>query len=486
MKLPIVDPLKYSSAVFPTMAYIAYHAAQRPADTALIIDGSKISYQRFYQDIGKVLTVLRRLELGPQHVVGVEAPSSYVHLLVVLALEAVAVPTVSYHVDEIKWIKGDLAALDLIICRLGHEPPMSKQTLIIDDAWYASVMAESPEGYCEEVLIGAETPVRITKSSGTTGQVKWLMHTGRFYRSMLESYNLRACLNRRSRCLLTMGLHIQSFFWFSVACLRMGGTIVIPGPQPVAQIIEQFAITHCLFLPRDLARVVDSLPADYVKPANLTVMTISGPVSKAARARVQQKLTDDLIVGYGTSEVGVIGTVGDDGIGTVVPGMRVEVVDDDDQPVFGEVGRFRVMSPGSIGAYLARPEASREMFRDEWFYPGDFGVMIDHCTFELLGRSDDMFNVGGIKFLPHTWEEKLTKELPVLDLCLTMETNVAGIEQLCVVAVPDKAGNIDDLENQVSALMSGPWGEVKTVIVENIPRTGTGKLLRRKLNNMLS
>jgi len=486
MKLPSVAPLEPPSTIPPTMAYISYHAAQRPADTAIILRSSEITYQTFYHDIGRMVAAMRDLKLTSRHVVGVEAPTSYLHLLIVLACETMAVPTVSYRFGETERIKNELVNFDLVMCMPGHEPPNSRKTHVMDEAWYASVMAGTPELYREEMRIGSDTPVRITKSSGTTGRIKWMIHSGRFYRSMLDSYQYRAGFNRHSCGLLTMGLNLQSFFWFTAACLRAGGKIVVPGSVPVTEALSRYAVSHVLFLPKHLEEVVNNLPSDYANAANLTVLTISGPVSKTVRRRVRQKLADNLIVGYGTSEVGVIGTVGDDGTGTVSPGMRLEVIDDNDQPAFGEPGRFRVKSPASIGTYINQPEASRSMFREGWFYPGDIGIMTDSCTFELLGRTDDMFNVGGIKFLPHDLEEKLAEELPVKDVCLTELANDDGSKQLVVVVVPDRARETSDLEGQITTLVPDLYGKTKTVIVDEIPRTDNGKLRRRELSNTLS
>ena len=55
----------------------------------------------------------------------------------------------------------------------------------------------------------------------------------------------------------------------------------------------------------------------------------------------------------------------------------MEVVDDDDTPLpCGELGRVRVLRRGSGPAeYLDDPKTTARHFRDDWFYPGDLGVL---------------------------------------------------------------------------------------------------------------
>ena len=55
----------------PTAIYIGYHAALRPGDVAVVVDGQEITYSEFHRDIGKMVAVLNRLGLAPGQAAGV-------------------------------------------------------------------------------------------------------------------------------------------------------------------------------------------------------------------------------------------------------------------------------------------------------------------------------------------------------------------------------------------------------------------------------
>jgi hypothetical protein len=56
----------------------------------------------------------------------------------------------------------------------------------------------------------------------------------------------------------------------------------------------------------------------------LTIFIHSGAVSNSIRALAKQLITDEIIGSYGTSEIGVICTIADDGIGTIFPAFRLK------------------------------------------------------------------------------------------------------------------------------------------------------------------
>jgi hypothetical protein len=68
---------------------------------------------------------------------------------------------------------------------------------------------------------------------------------------------------------------MHTYFYYVVAGLRMGRTcIYTDGGGGIAAVIEKYTIFHVVLLPVTLARVLDILPENYVKTADLTVFSI--------------------------------------------------------------------------------------------------------------------------------------------------------------------------------------------------------------------
>jgi acyl-coenzyme A synthetase/AMP-(fatty) acid ligase len=125
------------------------------------------------------------------------------------------------------------------------------------------------------------------------------------------------------------------------------------------------------------------------------------------------------------------------------------------------------------------------MFRDGWFYPGDVAEMIDNNTIKLVGRVDDLLNIRGVKIAPQFLEEDLARALPVNDVCLTTLFDEKGVNQLWVVVAPLQEGNREQFERIVRSVLPSIVGDFVLASVTAIPRTGTGKIQRKALQQTL-
>jgi acyl-coenzyme A synthetase/AMP-(fatty) acid ligase len=77
---------------------------------------------------------------------------------------------------------------------------------------------------------------------------------------------------------------------------------------------------------------------------------------------------------------------------------EVEIVSAQGQPCkAGEVGSVRVKNPYMVHGYLNAPDATAKSFREGWFYPGDIATWGENGELVIIGREDDVINVGGYK-----------------------------------------------------------------------------------------
>ena len=82
------------------------------------------------------------------------------------------------------------------------------------------------------------------------------------------------------------------------------------------------------------------------------------------------------------------GTAG--AVGYVLPGVIVEVVDDDDRALPSEQEAVvRIRSEYGASEYLEDPAETQRAFRNGWFYPGDFGYLTQENMLVISGRTVD-------------------------------------------------------------------------------------------------
>ncbi len=468
-----------------TKDYISGHAELNPSDIAVIDNHKKVTYAEFNRHLDRFVDVTRKFELENGATVAIEWTSLYPHWLLMLAFETLGIITFTYTktgaVDH-----GDmLSAVDLVICTQGNIPPNAKQLQIISRRWFLDALAANAETDRQQPVLPPDAPLAVYFTSGTTGDAKRVVENLRMHENRTEKSQLRARFNRQSRFLVWPSFALRGIYNFATTCIRAGGCCVYNSKDSVAQTISRHGLTHLSVLPSILKKTLDTLPDDFVKPDNLTISTFGGSVGDTLRARATERLATTLFENYSSNESGLISIVGPDGVGIVLPGVEVETVDDHHRPVWRQPGLVRVKSGGCIDSYDNDPDATATMFRDCWFYPGDVGEMTGPRSLKLLGRADDLINIGGQKFTPEYFEECLRNVIPAEDFCVTAFPNAEGLHQLCIAVVLDSSASLKEIRDASAPVISSHLGAFIMVKVPRIPRTSTGKAQRKKLNALI-
>ena len=104
-------------------------------------------------------------------------------------------------------------------------------------------------------------------------------------------------------------------------------------------------------------------------------------------------------------------------VGTPLPGVEVQLVEAGGQPVApGTPGGIEVRGPAVFAEYWAKPDATREAFRNGWFITGDTAV-IENGIYRILGRTNiDILKTGGHKVSALEIEEAL-RQHPAIAEC---------------------------------------------------------------------
>lgn len=170
-----------------------------------------------------------------------------------------------------------------------------------------------------------------------------------------------------------------------------------------------------------------------------------------------------------------------EGRGNIVfPGVCVEIVDEADRPVpAGQPGRIRIRTGTMVDGYLGDPEATRRMFRGGWFYPGDLGIVPERGRLIVLGREDELLNIGGRKVRPEDIEDSIRAHASVADVGVCTLRDPQGGDQLWIGVVHTTVNDntlLEHIECIIRYIKVG--GFVGVVNLLSIPRTATGKIQR--------
>lgn len=172
--------------------------------------------------------------------------------------------------------------------------------------------------------------------------------------------------------------------------------------------------------------------------------------------------------------------------GRPVPGYKVRLVNEVGADVAdGEVGELLVDAPSAGESYWNQRAKSRATFEGAWTRTGDKYIRDSDGRYTFCGRADDMFKVSGIWVSPFEVESALITHPAVLEAAVVPEADPEGLlkPKAYVVLRPDcsAAGLHEALKEHVKQTI-GPWKYPRWIdVVDNLPKTATGKIQRFKL-----
>jgi fatty-acyl-CoA synthase len=162
--------------------------------------------------------------------------------------------------------------------------------------------------------------------------------------------------------------------------------------------------------------------------------------------------------------------------------LRIVDADGTDLPA-GQVGEVVVSAPHAMLGYWNRPDATRETIQHGWLYTGDLGYVDAEGFLYVIDRKKDMLVSGGENVYPAEIERVIT-ELPEV-----AEVSVIGIPdekwgevpKAFIVTVRDRALTTEAVIAFCRSKLAGYKVPKQIAFIDQLPRTPSGKVLKRKL-----
>jgi acetyl-CoA synthetase len=196
----------------------------------------------------------------------------------------------------------------------------------------------------------------------------------------------------------------------------------------------------------------------------------------------------DLVVGYCSQIMQIVPGA----IGRAVPGHSVEIINEGGQIAEpGELGEIAVKAPDPVMflGYWQNPRATREKFLGDWLRTGDYGRKDKDGNFRFSGRQDDIIESGGFRIGPGEVEDCLMKHPAVALVGVIGVADPIRGEIVKAFVLPQAGVTPDnDLEESLKARvktrLEAHAYPREVVFVDEMPRTSTGKILRKELRRM--
>jgi long-chain acyl-CoA synthetase len=500
---------------------IAQYAQLRPTHTALIDDERRLDFAGLDALMNQVTAALQRDGLRPGGVIAICAASSLEYaatfLGAVRAGVAVAPLAPSSTPDALAAMLRDCAAQWIFIDRSVAQlfAPLRAEfgarfVALDGDANLGRPFAGwlVPAGARPEpVEIDPNGAFNIIYSSGTTGTPKgivqpYAMRWGHVRRAGDGGYGTDSVTMVSTP--LYSNTTLVSFF----PGIALGGTVVLMAKFDAGKFLklaEKHRATHAMLVPVQYQRLMDHPEFDRFDLSSFRMKyCTSAPFSAALKARVLERWPGGLVEYYGMTEGGgtcilrahlhpsKLHTVGQP-----APGHDIRLIDDQGREVpQGELGEVVGASKSIMTGYHNQPKKTSEA---EWFDPtgkrfirtGDVGRFDADGFLTLLDRKKDMIITGGFNVYPSDIEAVFTEHPAVADVA------VVGVPserwgETPVAFVVRKASNSGHTASEVELLTFvnervGKTQRVSSVrLVESLPRSAIGKVLKRQLRDEFS
>jgi long-chain acyl-CoA synthetase len=174
-----------------------------------------------------------------------------------------------------------------------------------------------------------------------------------------------------------------------------------------------------------------------------------------------------------------------------VPAFDVHawIADDSGVPVaIGEIGEIVISGPAVARGYWNKPEESAASMRPDGFRTGDIGFVDADGWFYLVDRKKDMINSSGYKIWPREVEDVLVSHPAIYEASVIGIPDAYRTESVCAVISlhPGVSVDLESLKQWCHDRLAVYKRPREYVILDALPKTPTGKILKRELRVMLA
>jgi long-chain acyl-CoA synthetase len=267
-------------------------------------------------------------------------------------------------------------------------------------------------------------------------------------------------------------------------------------PARALEIIERARPTLFPGVPAMYAAILKTAPDRKADLSSLRACLSGGaPMPLAVMQAFEARFGAPILEGDGPTEcspatsINPLGGVRKCGtIGLPLHGIEMKIVGDDDRELSdGEVGEIVVRGENVMLGYHNQPEATAEAMRGGWYHTGDLGTRDGDGYFSIVDRKKDMLIVGGLNVYPREVEEVLYAHPAIADAAVIgAHDDLRGEVPMAVVALkPGVSAAAPELTSWCRERLANFKVPRKVLFRESLPRSATGKILKRLLRKEL-
>jgi len=511
----------HADLIAPIPELLRRHAQARGSKIAYRDAQCSVSYAELEQRTGRLAGHLADLGLTPGQSVAILLPNSVPWVETCLAAARAGLVSVPISFDatesEIAYRLQDAdcraivttAERGSLVAKLQDGAPNLALAIVAGRGTtdkkalrYSDLMARAPKSSPRDPALMHE-PAFILYTSGTTGRAKGVLLT---VHGML--WVVAACwapiagLSERDTVLSPLPL-----FHSYALNLSVLGTLAAGATE---HIMERFSTSEALRLlktgeftfmpgvPTMFHYLLQASGEGGSRFPNMRLCVSAGAIMPATLNReFEQRFGIPLLDGYGITETSTMVTMnwptGSRVLGSCgfpVPGLSVRIVDPasglDVSP--GQEGELIVRGPNVMPGYHNKPEETQKALQNGWYHTGDLSRSDENGFLTITGRLKELIIRGGQNIAPAEIEEVANNFEAVLDCAVVgaPHETLGEVPVIFAVPRPERTIQSEALIAHCRTHLSAYKVPLTVHIIKEIPRTGSGKIIRYKLRELLN
>ena len=495
-------------------AHVLRHAEALASRVAIrdVAGESSFTFADLKEKIHRLAGGLAARDVGPGTVVGLMAPNIPEYAIVFhgVAVAGAAVTTInpSYGPEEVSHQLNDAGASIIVTVPAFVDTALAaikdtgvKEVVVIGDAPANTTPLDAL--YAEPI---DQVPVDLTShtvvlpySSGTTGLPKGVMLTHRNLVANIEQ--VRHAIRYQDN---ETALAALPFFHIYGMQVLMNGllanavtTVTMPrfDMQEALQTIQDLKVTRFFAVPPIVLGLAHAPIVEEYDTSSLTqVFSGAAPLGAELAMQAAERLGCEVVQGYGMTELSPVShsTVeGDFRAGTsgvTISNTECRIVDPDsgeDQPV-GERGELWVRGPQVMTGYLNNATATEETIdADGWLHTGDVAIIDEHGHMTIVDRIKELIKYKGFQVAPAELEALLITHPKIADVAVigVPDDEAGELPKAFVTTVPGQTVTLEEVQALVSEHLVNYKQVRELEILDAIPKSASGKILRKDLRN---
>src|SRR5258706_5129234 len=475
----------------------AHHARAVPDRPAIVHGERTVLYRDLDRLVSQTGSHLYSLGLAQGDVVGVALKDSIEHLLILAGMARAGIVILPL---DWRWTPAEQERVvthfgaKLVLMEQGRPTLSNCACLLIENDFLSDIQNQKTE----HRFLDGDLPLLMSLSSGTTGRPKGPRVRHSQFLARYRVFWINLGFNSQDRFLSATPFYYGGGRTFPLTMLYSGGTVfLLPPPYEPAELcaaIVKHRITSIFLVPTLIRRLLTLPEAQLAPVRSLRLLLSSGSALHPEERRALRALCPGFVEYYSSTEGGGVSYLSSEdpekfteSVGRPVFGVEVQCVDEEHRPLpAGKIGRIRYRGPAVADGFWNDSEASREAFRDGWWYPGDLGMLDESGYLYLKGRAKDMIIRGGVNIYPGEIEAALQSHPAVADSAVVGWPSREFNEEVAAFVILKGAATSAELRDLCRKALAPYKVPREVFVVADFPRNALGKVIKADLSSKLS